>query len=43
MDTIDNFAGDRLPFWRDKPLRSIDDRIIIETEDAFFAAWRSAL
>jgi hypothetical protein len=45
LDTIATFADDRLPFWRkrESEFRTIDDRIITETADAFFAAWRVAL
>jgi hypothetical protein len=43
LDTIETFAVERLPFWSDKQLRSTNDRIVTETADAFFAAWRNAL
>jgi hypothetical protein len=40
---VDEFAAQRIPFWSETPLRSIEDRLITETADAFFAAVRRAL
>src|SRR5450756_986279 len=38
--TVEEFAASRRPFWRNRSLRSIDDRLISETADSFFSALR---
>jgi hypothetical protein len=38
--TVEDFAASRRPFWANRPLHSIDDRLISETADSFFAALR---
>jgi hypothetical protein len=43
VDTIDEFSKSRIPYWNGRPLRTINDRLIAETADAFFGAWRAAL
>jgi hypothetical protein len=42
QDTVEAYAADRSAFWRESPYRSVDDRLISETADAFFGALRSA-
>lgn len=42
VSTVADFGGKRVPHWKDKPLRSIQDRLVTETADAFFANLRSA-
>jgi hypothetical protein len=41
-DTVEDFAASRRPFWRDRRLVSIDDRLTSETADTFFEALREA-
>jgi hypothetical protein len=41
-DTVEEYAHDRLAFWRNRELRTIDDRLITVTADAFFGALRQA-
>jgi hypothetical protein len=43
VETVAAFASGRVPFWRTTPLPTIEDRLITETSDAFFSAWRGAL
>jgi hypothetical protein len=42
-DTVERFALLREPFWRGRDFRHIDDRLVSETADAFFAALRKAV
>ena len=42
-DTVEEFATLRIPFWRQRGLQSIDDRLISETADSFFFALSQAL
>jgi hypothetical protein len=41
-ETVEEFATSRRPFWRDRRLVSIDDRLTSETADTFFTALREA-
>lgn len=45
VDTVDAFAFRRQPYWEKTSFKTIQDRLITETADAFFdalaAAWRS--
>lgn len=44
LDTgVEIFAQDRIPFWAGSQLKTIDDRLITETADAFFGALRREL
>lgn len=46
VDTVDTFALRRQPYWGDTQFKTIQDRLITETADAFFdalsATWRPA-
>jgi hypothetical protein len=43
-DTVEAFAAGRAPYWRDsRRLKTIDERIVTETADAFFEAWQASL
>lgn len=42
-DTVERFASMREPFWRNRDLKNIDDRLVSETADAFFTALREAI
>lgn len=41
-DSVERFAIYREPIWRDSDFRSVEERLITETADAFFAALRNA-
>jgi hypothetical protein len=41
-DTVEEYGLNQQPLWRDRELRSIEDRLISETADTFFAALRAA-
>ena len=43
VTTVADFGRERAPMWKDKPLRTIQDRLVTETADAFFASLRTAL
>lgn len=42
-ETVATFALGRMPFWQERQFRTIDDRLVTETADAFFSAWNDAL
>lgn len=42
-DTVERFASSREPFWRNRHLKNIDDRLISETADSFFLKLREAV
>ena len=42
-DDIRHFGNARLRFWTDSGHRTMDDRLITETADAFFAALKASL
>lgn len=43
VDTVEEFAALRIPFWRKRTLQSIDDRLVSETADSFFLALGQAV
>jgi hypothetical protein len=42
LDSFDEFAERRLPFWRNTSRRTFEERLITETADSFFASLRQA-